>query len=134
MLYPLYMQFHFIFIFSFLLPFVHGACHSSPPARSGGRRTVSAPSGTSLVTVVPVGGNMRSPSLTGANQIGITAEEAVISNIRMEFIVSVIIDNNGTVPKVHALTHGCISHIGQMCNLGSISDFCFFQLYKVTDT
>ena len=67
------------------------------------------------------------------NEVGIAADEAVVTDLGAVLVIAVVVDNDRAAAEVDALADGCIADIGQVRNLGAVADGGLLQLYKVAD-
>ncbi len=82
----------------------------------------------------PSGSKDAVPQADRGNEVGIAADEAVITNHGLVFVVAVIIDNNRSAAEIDSLADLCVADIGEVRYLGAVSNFSLFEFDKVPDT
>ncbi len=75
------------------------------------RATLSAPAGTSLVTVVPAAVNARSPSLTGETRLVLQPMKQSSTDLGAVLVIAVVVDNDRAAAEVDALADGRVADI-----------------------
>ena len=67
------------------------------------------------------------------NEVGIAADEAVVTDLGAVLVIAVVVDNDRAAAEVDALADGRVADIGQVRNLGAVADGGLLQLYEVAD-
>ena len=56
------------------------------------------------------------------NEVGIAADEAVVTDLGAVLVIAVVVDNDRAAAEVDALADGRVTDIGQVRNLGAVAD------------
>ena len=62
------------------------------------------------------------------NEVGIAADEAVVTDLGAVLVIAVVVDNDRAAAEVDALADGRVADIGQVRNLGAVADGGLLQL------
>lgn len=54
------------------------------------------------------------------NEVGIAADEAVVTDLGAVLVIAVVVDNDRAAAEVDALADGRVADIGQVRNLGAV--------------
>ena len=68
-----------------------------------------------------------------SNQIGIAADKRVILYHSLKFVLSVIIDGDGTTTEIYPLPNLCVADICSMGYFCIVADYGFLDLHKIAD-
>lgn len=110
-----------------------GGGRSSPQDWSGGTCNAQR-TGRNVLGDSRTGSRKRTVAqLDRRNEVGIAADEAVVTDLGAVLVIAVVVDNDRAAAEVDALADGRIADIGQVRNLGAVADGGLLQLYEVAD-
>src|SRR5699024_4586758 len=93
-----------------------GLCHLPGPGNGQGVRLYVLGNGGTGGGVGPV------PDVDGGDQIGVAADKAVVPNGGAVLPVAVVVDQHRAAAKVDLPSHVGVAHIGQVGDLGPLTD------------